>query len=87
MVNSMAQIAHRKSITPAQLSISWVSSLGQHVIPLPGSSHAKRTLENFGAGDVELSVEELKEIGEIMAAHEVKGDRYFGNDRAILLWG
>jgi len=87
MVNALAQIALRKSITPAQLSISWVSSLGQHVIPLPGSSRAKRTIENLAAADVELSAEDLKEISEIMATHEVKGDRYFGNDKAILLWG
>jgi len=87
MANALAHIAHKKGITPAQLSISWVSSLGQHVIPLPGSSHSKRTLENLGAGDVDLSAEDLKEISEIMATHDVKGDRYFGNDRAILLWG
>ena len=108
MVNALAQIAQSKGITPAQLSISWVSSLGQHVIPLPGSSYVlakvfafrtpklnpisfcrqvKRTIENLGAGDVTLSMEEVKEINDIIAAHEVKGDRYFGNDRAALLWG
>ncbi|KAI6010896.1 hypothetical protein F5J12DRAFT_891397 [Pisolithus orientalis] len=34
-----------KNVTPAQLSTAWVSVLGPHVIPLPDSSHAKRTLE------------------------------------------
>jgi len=87
MANALAEVAHRKGITPAQLSISWVSSLGQHVIPLPGSSHSKRTLENLRAGDVTLSDEEQKDISDILATYEVKGGRYFGNDRALLLWG
>jgi len=87
MVNALAQIARRKGITPAQLSISWVSSLGDHVIPLPGSSQAKRTLENLGAADVTFSMEEMKEISEIMVTHEIKGDRYYGDDGAALLWG
>jgi len=87
LANALAQIARDKGVTPAQLSISWVSSLGQHVIPLPGSSQAQRTLENLAAANIQLSAEELKEIDRIMANHEVKGDRYYGNDQAVLLWG
>jgi len=87
IVNALSQLASKKGVTPAQLSISWVSSLGQHVIPLPGSSQYKRTLENLGASDIKLSAEELTEIHEIQVNHEVKGDRYFGNDKAAMLWG
>jgi hypothetical protein len=50
-------------------------------------SQCKRTLENLGASDVKLSAEELKEIHEILVNHEVKGDRYFGDDKAAMLWG
>jgi len=46
-----------------------------------------RTLENLGASEIKLSAEELKEIHEILANHEVKGDRYFGDDKAAMLWG
>ncbi|KIM87333.1 hypothetical protein PILCRDRAFT_3825 [Piloderma croceum F 1598] len=87
IVNALSQLANKKGVTPAQLSISWVSSLGQHVIPLHGSSQCKRTLENLGASDIKLSAEELKEIHEILVNHEVKGDRYFGDDKAAMLWG
>jgi pyridoxine 4-dehydrogenase len=38
IVDALAEIARRKNVTPAQLCIAWVASLGKHVIPLPGSS-------------------------------------------------
>ena len=38
IVDALSKIATRKGITPAQLSIAWVSALGPHVVPLPGSS-------------------------------------------------
>ena len=38
IVDAMTEIATRKGITCAQLSIAWVSARGPHVVPLPGSS-------------------------------------------------
>lgn len=38
IVDALSEIARKKNVTPAQLSIAWVSALGPHVIPLPGSS-------------------------------------------------
>jgi len=37
-VGALSIIANRKGITLAQLSIAWVGALGDHMIPLPGSS-------------------------------------------------
>jgi len=87
LVDALAKISARKGITNAQLCIAWVSSRGDHVIPIPGSSHIKRTLENYGAGDVKLTPEEVAELDHLVDNFEAKGDRYFGNDRAALLWG
>jgi len=87
IVEELKVLAAKKKITPAQLAIAWVGSLGDHVIPLPGSSNKKRTLENVGGGDVVLTAEDKAEISKILAGHEVKGDRYFGNDAAAQLWG
>ena len=39
LVDALRAIAERKGITPAQLCIAWVGSLGPKVIPLPGSSY------------------------------------------------
>ncbi|KAI9566194.1 NADP-dependent oxidoreductase domain-containing protein [Boletus coccyginus] len=76
IVDALTEIAKKKNITPAQLSIGWVSSLGSHVIPLPGSSHAKRTLENSAGGDVVFTATELQEINQVIENADVKGSRY-----------
>jgi pyridoxine 4-dehydrogenase len=38
IAETLKEIGAKKGATPAQLSIAWVSALGPHVIPLPGSS-------------------------------------------------
>ena len=51
-------------------------------------SHAKRTLENISAGDIELSESDKAEVWKVINEFEVKGDRYFGADpKAMHLWG
>lgn len=59
---------------PPQLNLELL--LGEHVIPLPGSSKKSRTSENFAAADVVLSTEEKKELDETVNAFVVVGDRY-----------
>ncbi|KZT11236.1 Aldo/keto reductase [Laetiporus sulphureus 93-53] len=87
LVRDLTAIAERRKITPAQLCIAWVSSLGPHVVPMPGSSAKKRTLENLASDDVEFSKDELAEINEVINKHEVKGQRYYGEPERENLWG
>jgi len=89
LVDALTAIAKHKGVTPAQLfSFAWVSSLGANVVPLAGSSHAKRTLENVAAGGVDLTLEDITAVNDIIENHEVQGDRYFGiGDKAAHLWG
>jgi len=88
VVKHISTIAEKKGVTPSQLSIAWVASLGPHMIPLPGSSNTTRTLENLQAADVQLTAEELKAIDDILAANPIAGDRYFGtSDEQANLWG
>jgi len=76
IVDALNDIAKKKNATAAQLCIAWVSSLGPHVIPIPGSSHPKRTLENCAGGDIVLTGEELEEINKVIDKADVKGLRY-----------
>ncbi|KAF8557518.1 Aldo/keto reductase [Imleria badia] len=76
IVDALTEVAKKHNVTPAQLCIAWVSSLGPHVIPIPGSSHAKRTLENCAGGDIEFSKVELEEINGVIDKADVKGLRY-----------
>ncbi|KAI0740687.1 aldo/keto reductase [Earliella scabrosa] len=90
LVDGLVSMASKKGCTPAQLSIAWVASLGEKVIPLPGSSRQERTLENLFGADVELSPADLEEIAQIMATNPVRGDRYLGDETPEVsgnLWG
>ncbi|KAI0313922.1 aldo/keto reductase [Amylostereum chailletii] len=89
LVDALKSIAQKKGITPAQLAIAWVSSRGPHVIPLPGSSDAKRTSENLAAGDVVLTPEDLAEIEDVQKRFPVQGSRYVdGAPKEVTkLWG
>ncbi|KAJ7359101.1 aldo/keto reductase [Mycena albidolilacea] len=86
LVSALPELAARKGVTPAQLAIAWVAALGPHVIPLPGSSTAARTLENCAAGDIELSGDEMAAMN-AMAEAEVKGSRMAGGPEEAQLWG
>lgn len=88
IVDDLKAIALKKGLTLPQLCLAWVCSLGSHVIPIPGSSHATRTVENLAAGDIVLSPEEKAEVDNIIASHEIKGDRYYGAPQEVAhLWG
>jgi len=85
IVDALTRIAEKKGVSTAQISLAWVSSLG--VIPIPGSSKPSRVKENFAAANIELTNEELKEINDTLASHEVKGTRSFVGPVKERLWG
>ncbi|KAH9994619.1 aldo/keto reductase [Russula vinacea] len=76
LVSALEAIAAKKGITTAQLCIAWVASLGPKVVPIPGSSNARRTVENCAAGNIELTTEDLAEIKHAMTVNTVRGTRY-----------
>ncbi|KAJ3540596.1 hypothetical protein NM688_g6206 [Phlebia brevispora] len=75
LVDALKALAEKKGVTPATLCIAWVASLGPKVIPIPGSSNAKRVVQNVSAADVQLTEEEAKEIRDIVSSHDIKGGR------------
>ncbi|KIK56338.1 hypothetical protein GYMLUDRAFT_204781 [Collybiopsis luxurians FD-317 M1] len=87
IVEGLQAIAGKKGITTAQLCIAWVASLGPTMIPLPGSSKATRTLENLKGGSVELTGEELARVDQFLLSNPVAGERYFGKEVDVYLWG
>ncbi|CAA7268215.1 unnamed protein product [Cyclocybe aegerita] len=88
IVNAFNSIAASKGVTPAQLSIAWVSSKGPHIIPLPGSSKKSRTEENLAACDIKLTEAEIAQIDAAVTATPVKGGRAVdGLESVFMLWG
>jgi len=76
IVDKLKVFADKTGVTPAQLSLAWVRSRGPHVIPLPGSSHAKRTLENAGAIAIEFTDTELTDLDALVDSLTSFGERY-----------
>jgi aryl-alcohol dehydrogenase-like predicted oxidoreductase len=82
LVAVVERIARSKGCTPAQVALAWLLSRGPDVVPIPGSTRAERIEENAGAIRIQLSVEELADLGTI--APGVAGARYAeGGMRAV----
>lgn len=77
IVDALSAIAQKKGLSNAQLSLAWVSNLGPHVIPIPGSSKVHRVQENFAAVNIKLTEEEVDSIKAAVEDVGVKGGRYF----------
>ena len=79
LVTELEKIAKSKDCTPAQLALAWVRSLSKQkgmptIIPIPGSTTAKRVEEN--AVEIELTAADLSDINTTLANCKVVGDRY-----------
>ncbi|KIO25247.1 hypothetical protein M407DRAFT_244126 [Tulasnella calospora MUT 4182] len=77
IVDALSAIAQKKGVTNAQLSLAWVSNLGPHMVPIPGSSKVNRVQENFAGGNIKLTEEEVESIKAAVEDVGVKGGRYF----------
>jgi len=56
------QIATRRGITVAQLSIAWLLHRSPALLPIPGTSSVRHLAENMKAAEIGLSDEEMLEI-------------------------
>jgi len=73
---AISLIAARKAVTSAQIALAWLLAQKPWIAPIPGTTKRHRLQENAGAVRVELSTEELQEIGDVLARMPVQGARY-----------
>jgi aryl-alcohol dehydrogenase-like predicted oxidoreductase len=76
LVNLLSTIANRKNSTPAQIALAWLLAQKPWIVPIPGTTKLKRLEENIGASVVELTSDDLREIGGAASKTAVQGDRY-----------
>jgi aryl-alcohol dehydrogenase-like predicted oxidoreductase len=76
VVDLLASTAQRKGATPGQLALAWLLAQKPWIVPIPGTRKLHRLEENIGAGDVELSGDELAEIEAAASKIQVQGGRY-----------
>jgi aryl-alcohol dehydrogenase-like predicted oxidoreductase len=76
VVELLQRIAARKGATPGQIALAWLLAQRPWIVPIPGTRRLDRLEENLAAADVELSDDDLREIGDAAAGIEVQGARY-----------
>ena len=76
LIDLLRTIGERKDATPAQIALAWLLAQQPWIVPIPGTTKRQRLEENIGAADVELTTEDLAEIGRAASEIRVEGDRY-----------
>lgn len=76
LVERINEIASKKGVTPSQLTLASLMAQGDDIIPIPGTTDAKRLEENLGALHIRLTEEEMQEIRQASEAAEPAGVRY-----------
>jgi len=75
LVDLLKRVAATKQATPAQIALAWLLAKKAWIVPIPGTKKLHRLEENLGAVDVELTVDDLREIEEAAAKIPVRGER------------
>jgi aryl-alcohol dehydrogenase-like predicted oxidoreductase len=75
LANLVKTWAARKSITPAQLSLAWLTAQRPWIVPIPGTTNVAHLEENVAAASVSFSAAELKELNAAVAAIPIQGAR------------
>jgi len=76
LVEQIAKIGAKKGATPAQIALAWLLAQKPWIVPIPGSRQLTRLEENLGAVKVELTADDLRDIGAALANITVQGERY-----------
>jgi aryl-alcohol dehydrogenase-like predicted oxidoreductase len=75
LVHAVKTAAEHKGVTPAQIALAWLLAQKPWIVPIPGTTKAKRLEENLGAVNVELTDGDLKQIEEAVSRLSLEGER------------
>jgi aryl-alcohol dehydrogenase-like predicted oxidoreductase len=84
LVEALRSMADAKGASVAQLSIAWVLSRGDDIVPLVGARRRDRLSEALAALDVKLSPEDLAQLEKAVPPDAAAGTRYDAGQMAIL---
>jgi len=76
LIELLSSIAERKRATPAQIALAWLLAQKLWIAPIPGTTKLNRLEENIGAAAVELTTDDLCDIGSAASKIKVEGARY-----------
>jgi aryl-alcohol dehydrogenase-like predicted oxidoreductase len=69
------QLARQLAITPGQLALAWLLAQGHDVVPIPGTKHIERVVENALAPDIVVSSDDLALLESYAPRDSWSGDR------------
>jgi aryl-alcohol dehydrogenase-like predicted oxidoreductase len=76
LVDLLQKIAQRKKATPGQIALAWLLAQKPWIVPIPGTTKLHRLEENTGAGAVELTPDDLRDIESAASKITIQGARY-----------
>lgn len=76
LLTGLEALARRAGATPGQLSLAWLLSRGEHVLPIPGTTSIAHLEENLGAAELRLDAALLAELDALINESTVAGARY-----------
>ena len=72
----IGDMAALKGCTPAQLSLAWLLSKGDNIVPIPGTKRLRYLEENAAAASITLTADEQQQLETATARLPVIGERY-----------
>jgi len=76
LVDQLRAVAEARSVSVAQVAISWVLSRGEDIVPLIGARTREQLSEALGALRLSLNEADLESIEQAVPAHGAAGSRY-----------
>ncbi len=75
LVDLVKAVAEHKNATPAQVALAWLLAQKPWIVPIPGTTRLHRLEENLGTVKVELTADDLRQIGEATSKLKLEGER------------
>jgi len=75
-VDALASYADSLGLTSAQASLAWLLAQDDCILPIPGTRFEARAKENFETLQLDLTTEQIDEIGRLVSPENIQGERY-----------
>jgi len=76
LYDRFSRLAEAAGCTPAQLSLAWLLTRGDHIVPIPGTTSIQHLEENLAAGQIAVAPEIIAEIDTLLQPAAIAGARY-----------
>ena len=76
IVQPLKELATAKGVAVPQLALAWLLHQGKDIVPIPGTKRTAHLLDNIAAIDIDLSEDEVREIGASVKSDAISGTRY-----------